>query len=743
MLCLAAALFAAGLLPTLGLVPFLFQSFSTVTDRYLYLSLLGPALALAWALSRTQGRAAPVLSAVALIALAGRSVTQIPTWTNSETLFRQALRVYPGSAAMSNQLGLALQAEGRWDEAIHYDEQALRFRPDFTPAHFNLAFAFAHQGATDAAIAEYHLLLRANPTDQQCEAGLGEALLAKGEFLAAIPYLYAALTQNPDDVRVHNALALAYAELGRTADAVAEWRQVTRLRPDSADIHYNLALALTKLHDRPAAQAEWQAFQRLLPPPAPRLPCPIAVLYQETPASLPLAPLPFLWGPSGAPVLGVSDEGGVRSRVSGIIGGMIPIRLELRNFMSYGEDVPPLDLSGMRTLCLSGDNGHGKSALLDAITWSLWGESPRRQEQARRPGPHRRGRDERHVHVRDGRADLPRPAQALQARVRQPVGVAAGDAGTARWRSLTGNNAGETEKGIQKLLRMSYDTFLNSAYLRQGQADQFVRQPPGKRKEILADILDLSRYDQLEAKAREKARAAAAEATDLERDINGMDAELSASRSISEAVAALQTQIDELQARRDALRAEWDDLKGRKGLLDSQKQLADSLAQQRAALDAEIRDLTAEQAELRAEAERSPRPARPQGRHLPRLRGADPDAAAGGTTDAGPGQVAPRPADARRRREGVDGGRERSPAPGGARRRRPRAGPGRDCATSPILKRDHDAIAPRVAAADAAAGVRTRPEQALAEASDRSTPCARRTPAWTCRSASGRSASGP
>ena len=54
---------------------------------------------------------------------------------------------------------------------------------------------------------------------------------------------------------------------------------------------------------------------------------------------------------------------------------MIPIRLELRNFMSYGEDVPPLDLSGMRTLCLSGDNGHGKSALLDAITWSLWGES--------------------------------------------------------------------------------------------------------------------------------------------------------------------------------------------------------------------------------------------------------------------------------------------------------------------------------------------------------------------------------
>ena len=54
---------------------------------------------------------------------------------------------------------------------------------------------------------------------------------------------------------------------------------------------------------------------------------------------------------------------------------MIPIRLELKNFMSYGEDVPAIDFSGMHTLCLSGENGHGKSALLDAITWSLWGMS--------------------------------------------------------------------------------------------------------------------------------------------------------------------------------------------------------------------------------------------------------------------------------------------------------------------------------------------------------------------------------
>ena len=198
-----------------------------------------------------------------MIALAGRSVTQIPTWTNSETLFRQALRVYPASAAMNNQLGLALRAEGHWDEAIHYDEQALRFRPDFTPAHFNLAFALAHQGGRTRPLPSITFCCGPIRPTSSARPGWGRRYWKRAESRRRSHIFRPPLTQNPDDVRALNALALAYADQGRTADAVAEWRQVTRLRPDSADIHYNLALALTKLHDRPAAQAEWQAFQRL------------------------------------------------------------------------------------------------------------------------------------------------------------------------------------------------------------------------------------------------------------------------------------------------------------------------------------------------------------------------------------------------------------------------------------------------------------------------------------------------
>ena len=59
---------------------------------------------------------------------------------------------------------------------------------------------------------------------------------------------------------------------------------------------------------------------------------------------------------------------------------MIPLKLQLRNFMSYRENVPPLLFDGFKVACLSGDNGHGKSALLDAITWALWGKARAKSE---------------------------------------------------------------------------------------------------------------------------------------------------------------------------------------------------------------------------------------------------------------------------------------------------------------------------------------------------------------------------
>ncbi len=53
---------------------------------------------------------------------------------------------------------------------------------------------------------------------------------------------------------------------------------------------------------------------------------------------------------------------------------MIPLRLELTNFLSY-RDTAVLDFNHIHLACISGANGAGKSSLLDGITWALFGRS--------------------------------------------------------------------------------------------------------------------------------------------------------------------------------------------------------------------------------------------------------------------------------------------------------------------------------------------------------------------------------
>lgn len=193
--------------------------------------------------------------------------------------------------------------------------------------------------------------------------------------------------------------------------------------------------------------------------------------------------------------------------------------------MSYGDEVTLVDFSQTPFLCLSGENGHGKSALLDAITWSLWGVS--RAGKKNHDDLIRIGADEMSVQFTFSMDELfyrvlrkrSKRAAASHWELQQHVE-------DEEWRSLTGASSGDTERTILSLLRMSYETFLNSAYLRQGQADLFVQQTPSKRKEILSEILDLSRYDQLEASARTIARESEFESRDLQQEVSLIDSEL-------------------------------------------------------------------------------------------------------------------------------------------------------------------------------------------------------------------------
>ncbi len=204
---------------------------------------------------------------------------------------------------------------------------------------------------------------------------------------------------------------------------------------------------------------------------------------------------------------------------------MVPIKLELHNFLAY-RDPEPLLFEGIHVACLAGPNGAGKSSLLDAITWVLWGK-------ARTNTPDElihQGRSEMRVEFTfDHGGTIYKAIRQRKSGKRGSsiLELQTWDSDTESWRGLSEATMRATQTRINTLLRLDYETFVNSAFLVQGKADEFTTKTPNQRKEVLASILGLEKWDVYEDRAKDKVRETRGEIQRLEGRVNEIERELS------------------------------------------------------------------------------------------------------------------------------------------------------------------------------------------------------------------------
>ncbi len=189
---------------------------------------------------------------------------------------------------------------------------------------------------------------------------------------------------------------------------------------------------------------------------------------------------------------------------------MIPQKLSLTNFMCYRRAT--LNFAGIHVACLAGENGAGKSALLDAITWAVWGKARARRDD----DLIHLGEDEMAVEFTFGLGrQTYRVLRRRKAGKRGKPGKR-GKSGSSlldfqvqdgeRWRSIAESGIRATQEKIERVLRLDYETFVNSAFLRQGHADEFTVKTAAERKRVLGDILGLDRWTVYEEQAKERLR---------------------------------------------------------------------------------------------------------------------------------------------------------------------------------------------------------------------------------------------
>jgi exonuclease SbcC len=220
---------------------------------------------------------------------------------------------------------------------------------------------------------------------------------------------------------------------------------------------------------------------------------------------------------------------------------MIPLQLNLKNFLSYRDAT--LDFRSFHTACICGANGAGKSSLLEAITWVVWGKSRTATED-----------DVIHGGANNVRVDFEFICNSQtykiirsRSRGRSSSLEFQVEIDSGKFRSITAKGLKITQQEIIDSLKLDYETFINSAYLRQGRADEFMLRRPNERKQILADLLKLDRYEELASQAKDLAKEFKGQSEQIEQSLTPLEEQLAQRKVITDEIKTLEVQLNQLQ----------------------------------------------------------------------------------------------------------------------------------------------------------------------------------------------------
>ena len=231
--------FLGTLVPVIGLVQ---VGGAAMADRYTYLPSIGFFIALIflardWAAEFQVPKTVVAIGVgAALAACIFATEFQLQFWRDSETLFRRAIAVTRNNDIALINLGVALDAQYRFAEAVVVYQQAEKIEPDRYQLHNNLGNILSRLGRHAESLAEYREAVRLRPTSPVLHNALGSQFAALGQWAAALDEFAVAEKLDSHYAQPHAETAQVFFQQNRDAEAVDELRAALRLEPDNFQI---------------------------------------------------------------------------------------------------------------------------------------------------------------------------------------------------------------------------------------------------------------------------------------------------------------------------------------------------------------------------------------------------------------------------------------------------------------------------------------------------------------------------
>src|SRR5450759_1196336 len=152
----------------------------------------------------------------------------------AQELYQSILETNPNEHVALHLLGLCYIQQGQPLDGIRFVEQALALKPDYADAHYNLGCALQALDRLDEAIARYGAVLVINPNHAAAHLNLGNALQAQDRHAEAMAHYQETLALKPDDADAHNNWGNSLQALGRHQEASDHYQKALKFKPDHA-----------------------------------------------------------------------------------------------------------------------------------------------------------------------------------------------------------------------------------------------------------------------------------------------------------------------------------------------------------------------------------------------------------------------------------------------------------------------------------------------------------------------------
>jgi protein O-mannosyl-transferase len=243
----ALIIFIFGFLPVSGILPFYYQYWSLVADRYAYISLMGFAIALsALGLSIEKPK---LIIPIGILILGGYfflGMEQLPAWESDFTLWNDVIEKYPERSAHPHTgRGLYYLDKEEATKALNDFNKVIELDSSYPEAYLNRGNAYFDMQQYDSAANDYSVAItRDSVNPSKAYINRGKAYSALNRLDIALKDYTIALKYNPPDIySVYSDRGIVFAQLGLLDEAIADFKNALKINPRSKIAYENLQYA--------------------------------------------------------------------------------------------------------------------------------------------------------------------------------------------------------------------------------------------------------------------------------------------------------------------------------------------------------------------------------------------------------------------------------------------------------------------------------------------------------------------